>query len=65
MTIFGIVLLDLSDNTSVSENFIVFFIVACSNVAVIQTDLFAWGISLPLRMKKWHGQAPKALLSEM
>ena len=48
MTIFGIVLLDLSDNTSVSENFIVFFIVACSNVAVSPTDLFAWGIRLPL-----------------
>ena len=33
---------------------------ACSNVAVTPTNLFAWGIRLPLCMKKWHGQALNA-----
>ena len=34
MTMFGVVQHDLSDNTSVFESFIVFFIVVCSNVAI-------------------------------
>ena len=48
MTIPNINPLVLSDNTSIFLEFYLIFIVACSNVALIPTILFAWGIRLPL-----------------